>query len=39
VVSLSGVVATDAERDLAIAKTKEIEGVRDVSADGLKTAD
>ena len=39
VVSLSGVVATDAERDLAIAKTKEIEGVRDVSADALKTAD
>ena len=39
VVSLSGVVATDAERDLAIAKTKEIEGVRDVSADALTTAD
>lgn len=39
VVSLSGVVASDAERDLAIAKTREIEGVRDVSADGLKTAD
>lgn len=39
VVSLSGVVASDAERDLAIAKTKEIEGVKDVSADGLKAAD
>ncbi|GIZ13614.1 BON domain-containing protein [Pseudomonas sp. NCCP-436] len=39
VVSLSGVVASDAERDLAIAKTREIEGVRDVSADALKTAD
>ena len=39
VVSLSGTVATDAERDLAIAKAKEIEGVRDVSADALKAAD
>lgn len=39
VVSLSGVVASDAERDLAVAKTKEINGVKDVSADGLKTAD
>lgn len=39
VVSLSGVVATDAERDLAVAKTKEIKGVTDVSADGLKSAD
>ena len=38
-VSLSGVVSTDAERDLAIDKTKEIEGVRDVAADALKTAD
>ncbi|WP_339516234.1 BON domain-containing protein [Pseudomonas sp. RL_15y_Pfl2_60] len=39
VVSLSGVVASDAERDLAVAKTKEINGVKDVSADGLKTAE
>lgn len=39
VVSLSGVVATDSERDLAIAKTKEIKGVKAVSADGLKSAD
>jgi hyperosmotically inducible protein len=39
VVSLSGVVASDAERDLAIAKTKEIKGVTAVSADGLKSAD
>jgi hyperosmotically inducible protein len=39
VVSLSGVVATSAERDLAIAKTKEIKGVTAVSADALKTAD
>lgn len=38
VVSLSGVVATDAERDLAVAKAKEIDGVKDVAADGLKTA-
>lgn len=39
VVSLSGVVATDAERDLAIAKAKEIKGVTAVSADGLKTTE
>ncbi|CAE6941025.1 MULTISPECIES: BON domain-containing protein [Pseudomonas] len=39
VVSLTGVVANDSERDLAVAKTKEIKGVTDVSADGLKTAD
>ncbi|WP_339490340.1 BON domain-containing protein [Pseudomonas sp. EL_65y_Pfl2_R95] len=39
VVSLSGVVASDAERDLAVAKTKEVNGVKDVSADGLKAAD
>ncbi len=39
VVSLSGVVANDAERDLAIAKTQEVEGVRDVAAEALKTAD
>ncbi|SDH29950.1 hyperosmotically inducible protein [Pseudomonas benzenivorans] len=39
VVSLSGTVASDAERDLAIAKAREIKGVTDVSADGLKTAE
>lgn len=39
VVSLSGVVPTDAERDLAVQKAKTIKGVRDVSADGLKSAD
>jgi len=39
VVTLSGVVASDAERDLAIAKASEIEGVKAVSADALKTAD
>lgn len=39
VVALSGVVASDAERDLAIAKAKEIKGVTAVSADGLKAAD
>ncbi len=39
VVALSGVVATDAERDLAIAKTAEIKGVTAVAADGLKAAD
>ena len=35
VVSLSGVVPTDSERDLAVEKAKAIKGVRDVSADGL----
>ncbi|WP_313055011.1 BON domain-containing protein [Pseudomonas lopnurensis] len=39
VVSLSGTVATEAEKEAAIAKAKEIEGVRNVSADGLKTAE
>lgn len=37
VVSLSGTVATEAEREMAINKAKGIEGVREVSADGLKT--
>jgi len=37
VVSLSGTVATEAEREMAINKAKSIEGVREVSADGLKT--
>lgn len=39
VVSLSGVVATDAQRELAVAKAKSIKGVQAVSADGLKAAD
>ena len=39
VVSLSGTVATEAEREAAINKAMAIEGVRDVSADGLKAAD
>lgn len=38
VVALSGVVANDAERDLAIAKAKEVEGVKNVTAEALKTA-
>jgi hyperosmotically inducible protein len=38
VVALSGVVATSAERDLAIAKAAEIKGVTAVSAEALKTA-
>jgi len=39
VVSLSGTVATEAEKEAAIAKARGIEGVREVSADGLKTAE
>ncbi|WP_263144702.1 BON domain-containing protein [Pseudomonas sp. RIT-PI-AD] len=39
VVSLSGTVATDAQRELAVAKTKTIKGVKAVSADGLKSAE
>jgi hyperosmotically inducible periplasmic protein len=39
VVSLSGTVASEAEREMAINKAKTIEGVKDVSADGLKTVD
>lgn len=35
-VSLSGAVMTDAERDLAISKAENIEGVKGVAADGLK---
>ncbi|MBU0809198.1 MAG: BON domain-containing protein [Gammaproteobacteria bacterium] len=38
VVTLSGVVASDAERDLAVAKAKEIKGVTAVAAEALKTA-
>lgn len=39
VVSLSGVVTTDAERDKAVEIAKGIKGVTSVSADGLKAAD
>jgi hyperosmotically inducible protein len=38
VVTLSGVVASSAERDLAIAKAGEINGVKAVSADALEIA-
>ena len=36
VVSLTGAVTTDAERELAISKAEAIKGVRGVAADGLK---
>ncbi|MDX1367828.1 BON domain-containing protein [Pseudomonas sp.] len=39
VVSLSGLVGSDAERDLAVTKAKAIKGVAAVSADGLKSAE
>ncbi|WP_069085641.1 BON domain-containing protein [Pseudomonas sp. TCU-HL1] len=39
VVALSGVVKTDAERDLAIETAKNIKGVNAVSADGLKSSE
>ncbi|OEC42467.1 phospholipid-binding protein [Pseudomonas sp. 1D4] len=39
VVALSGVVASDAERDLAISTAKSIKGVTAVAADGLKSAE
>ncbi len=39
VVSLSGVVPSDAERDLAVQKAKTIKGVKAVSADGLKSTE
>lgn len=39
VVSLSGVVDSEAERDLAVSKAQEIKGVTAVSADGLKTTE
>lgn len=39
VVMLSGQVKTDEERDLAIRKAKEIEGVKSVTASGLKVAE
>jgi len=38
VVSLSGVVASPSEKDLAIETARSIRGVRDVQADGLKVA-
>lgn len=39
VVSLSGTVATEAEKEAAVAKARQIKGVTDVSADGLKVAE
>lgn len=39
VVSLSGTVATEAQREVAIDKAKTIEGVKSVAADGLKAVD
>mgnify|MGYP006144143055 CR=1 FL=1 len=38
VVALSGIVASSAERDLAIAKAGEIKGVKAVAAEALETA-
>lgn len=38
VVALSGIVASSAERDLAIAKAGEINGVKAVAAEALETA-
>ena len=39
VVSLSGTVPSDAERDLAVQKAKSIKGVMAVSADGLQSSE
>ncbi|TVP91082.1 MAG: BON domain-containing protein [Pseudomonadaceae bacterium] len=39
VVTLSGEVYTDAERDLAIQVAEDIEGVEEVAADGLTVAE
>lgn len=39
VVSLSGTVGSQAEKDLAIQKTMSIKGVKDVSADALLVAE
>lgn len=39
VVSLSGDVKTDAERELAIKTAQDIKGVKAVSADGLKSVE
>lgn len=38
VVALSGVVPTTVERDFAIAKAKEVKGVKGVAADALKSS-
>ncbi|MFC3606273.1 BON domain-containing protein [Stutzerimonas tarimensis] len=37
VVSLSGTVASEAEKEAAIAEARSVDGVRDVMADGLET--
>ncbi|MCF7201776.1 BON domain-containing protein [Pseudomonas oligotrophica] len=39
VVSLSGTVANEAEKEAAISKAKGVKGVREVAADGLKAAE
>lgn len=39
VVSLSGTVASEAEREMAISKARGIDGVREVMADGLEAVD
>ncbi|HLV18329.1 MAG TPA: BON domain-containing protein [Pseudomonas sp.] len=39
VVSLSGTVASEAEREMAISKAREVKGVREVMADGLEAVD
>lgn len=39
VVSLSGTVSSEAEKELAVQKTRSIKGVKDVSADALMVAD
>jgi hyperosmotically inducible protein len=39
VVTLSGVVASAAEHDLAVAKAKEIRGITAVASEALKTAE
>lgn len=39
VVSLSGTVSSEAEKELAIQKAKSIKGVKDVSADALVVAE
>lgn len=38
-VSLSGEVSTEAQRDMAISKAKEIKGVKNVNSDDLKIRD
>ncbi len=39
VVSLSGTVASEAEKEAAVTKARSVEGVRSVMADGLSVAD